>query len=93
MAYKGPTQARNALMDWMYDREEAIPDDVRDTLREYLKLPSPVNFVVEAIKLIVDRMPDCGPELCLWASDAAIMASAYGFDSIDEDTALILRAK
>ena len=89
--FKGPTHARNALMDWLYDREEAVPDDVRDQLREYIKKPSPVDAVIECVKLVFDRLPDCGPELRKWASDTAIMCAAYAFDGIDEDIALILR--
>ena len=87
MAYNSPTEAKSALMDYIYDRDEAMPDDVRELLRDYLKLPSPVKLVVEAVLLVYDRMIDCGPELRKWASDTAIMCSTYAFEPITADMA------
>jgi hypothetical protein len=91
--FSGPVEAKNALLDYLYDREEAVPDDVREALRELLKEVSPVKLIVEAVKLVYDRMPDCGPELRLWASDAAVMCSNFGFDGITADMAITLRAE
>lgn len=89
--FKGPIESRNFLMDYLYDREEAVPDDVREQLREYLKLPSPVRLVVECVKLVYDRVIDCGPELRNWAADTAAMCINYGLDHITEDMLSTLR--
>jgi hypothetical protein len=78
-------------MDLLYDRQEEIPDDVRELLRDYIKIISPVKGMVEAVKLVFDRMPDCGPELRTWASETAIMCAVHGLGGISEDVALTLR--
>lgn len=86
-----PIEARNALMDYLYDREEALPDDIRRALRDLLYESSPVKLVVEAIRLLVDRWPDVPKELRAWGLEAAVMASTYGFSDITADVVEVMR--
>lgn len=90
--FVGPVEARSFLMDYLYDREQAIPDDVRDGLRDYLKVVSPVKAVIECVKLVFDRQPECPSELQEWAAASAIMCANYGFDQITPDMAETLLA-
>lgn len=86
-----PVEARNLLLDYLLDREEAVPDDVREELRVLVKEVSPVRFVVEAIRLLVDRWPDVPTDLRAWGLAAAVMASSYGFSDITADVVEFMR--
>lgn len=83
--YNGPIEARNALMDYIYDREEALPDDVRETLRDYIKLASPIEMIKQTIILVYDRLIDCPKGLRQWAADAAFLCNAFGISGISDD--------
>ena len=90
--FPSPLDAKHWLMDYLYDRDDALPDDVRDGLRECVRYVSPVKFAVESVKLVFDRFPDCPPALQEWAAATALMCSNYGLGSIDSDVAEALRA-
>jgi hypothetical protein len=90
--FTGPIEAKLWLMDYLYDRDDALPDDVRDGLRANVRQISPVKFVVESVKLVFDRLPDCPPSLQEWAAATALMCSSYGLGEIDSDVAEVLRA-
>lgn len=89
--FLGPLDAKHWLMDYLYDRDDALPDDVRDGLRLNVREISPVKFAVESVKLVFDRMPDCPPKLQEWAAATALMCSSYGLGSIDSEVAETLR--
>lgn len=83
--------ARNWLLDYLYDREEALEEDIREGLHACVREISPVKTVVEAVKLIFDRQPDCPEKLLEFGAAAAALCSAYGLSGMDPSVAEILK--
>ena len=75
-----------ALQEFLYDREEALPDDVRVELRR-LSGPttSPVDAVVKAAELIYARRADLQPKALALGAALAVLAESYNFHGLATD--------
>jgi len=94
--FRGPVEAKNALQDFLIERTAALPDMLRERLRELLKDPSPVKMTVHAAEAVYARQHfhgDVPPEMLEWAAATASASAAHGFHSMAFDSRGALMAK
>lgn len=83
-AFVSTIDGRNALLDWLESRPEAVSADIRDKLRDASR-QVPVEACSIAARLIYARGAECPPTLQdLGAGLAAVMA-AESFHSFEVD--------
>ncbi len=75
-----PTEGLLAIQNWLLDRHEETPEDVRDKLRLLLdptQQRSPVEAACNAAELIYARREECPPELLEIGAQLASMANDF----------------
>jgi hypothetical protein len=84
--FEGPVEGRDALQDYLTDREEALPDDVRERLFEATKERSPVVGCRTLAELVYARRSELPPILCDLAAGVAVMMATHGFNEMDRNS-------
>lgn len=87
--FHGPTVAVAALRNFIIERTAALPDLLRESLREVLDVRSPVDATVQAVDLVYARdreFDDVPEEMREWAAAAATMAEDHGFHEFDVES-------
>lgn len=81
------SDAARALQDFLYDRDAAIPDELREKLRSLVgPTTSPVDTVVKGAELIYARRDQkLAPELMELGAGLALVAQQYNFHGMAEE--------
>lgn len=81
-----PVEGMQILQEFLMDRAEPVPDDVRDMLRQRVQPgESPVVSCVEAAELIYARRDELGPGLLEIGAQLAAMCALYNFHGLAND--------
>lgn len=83
--FEGPVQAMNGLADFLDDRTEAVPNDLREKLKEASRERSPVAGSATLTETVLARPDDCGPILLDLAAATAIMMASHGFTTKQDE--------
>lgn len=85
-SFNGVSDAARAIQDFLYDRDAAIPDELRTKLRNLVgPTTSPVDAVVQGAELIYARKADLDPDLLCLGAGLALIAQQYNFHSLAEN--------
>lgn len=83
---QNPVQGVQAIVDYLIDTTNVIPDDVRERLRGLVAVGnSPVVSSVEAMELIYARRDELPPELLSIGVALARVNTDHGFHGLRED--------
>lgn len=89
MAFKSFTsvsEAARCIQDFLFDRDAALPDDLRETLRDLVgPSVSPVDSVVKGAELMYARKDELPAEAQELAAGLALLAQQYNFHGLATD--------
>lgn len=84
--FRGPVEAMNALDNYLYDRVDALPNVLRDKLREHTQDISKVKGLVNGAKCVYANRDGLPEWLLEWGAAASLMAESYAFSEMDLDS-------
>lgn len=80
------SDAARAVQEFLFDREAALPDELREKLKLLVgPATSPVDTVVQGAELMYARKKDLAPEALALAAGLALIAEQYNFHGMAQD--------
>lgn len=84
--FTGIADAARAVQDFLFDRDAALPDDVREQLRNMVgPTTSPVDTVVNGAELLYARRDELAAPALELAAGLALIAEQYNFHGMAID--------
>jgi hypothetical protein len=85
-SFTSVSEAARAVQDFLFDRDAALPDDLREKLRNLVgPTTSPVDTVVQGAEMMYARRDELAPEAQQLAAALALVAQQYNFHGMAED--------
>lgn len=84
--FTGIVEAACEIQEFLYDRSEALPADIREKLKEWTRPgSSPVDAVVNSAELLYARRDELDKETKELAAGLALIASQFNFHRMAEN--------
>jgi len=79
-SFIGVSDAARAIQDFLFDRDAALPDAVREKLRDLVgPTASPVDAVVKGAEILYGRINDIEGQALKLGAGLALIAEQYNF--------------
>lgn len=80
------SEAACSIQEFLYDRAESLPADIRDRLKELTRpTSSPVDAVVKGAEMLYARKDEIDKDAKELGAALALMAEQYNFHGLAED--------
>lgn len=85
-SFTGVTEAARAIQEFLFDRDAALPIEVRDQLKELVgPATSPVDAVVRGSEILYARRDELGAEAQALAAGLALVGQQFNFHGMAKD--------
>ena len=79
-SFDGVSDAARAIQEFLFDRDSALPNDVRDKLKDLVgPTTSPVDAVVKGAEILYARRDELAAPALELAAGLAVVAEQYNF--------------